>query len=81
MRGFTPYLLLGFIVWVAIHNQLAAFMKLATTINWNIAPPAILADSASATGASAISSVLGSSGGGGGIMGDVVKALPIIGSL
>ena len=66
MRGFTPYLLLGFIVWVAIHNQLAAFMKLATTINWNITPPAILADSASATGLSALS-----------IMGNLIKDAPV----
>ena len=65
MRGFTPYLLLGFIVWVAIHNQLAAFMKLATTINWNITPPAILADSASATGSWVLS-----------VMGNLIKDAP-----
>ena len=65
MRGFTPYLLLGFIVWVAIHNQLASFMKLATTINWNITPPAILADSTAATGSSALS-----------VMGNLIKDAP-----
>lgn len=73
MKNFTPFLLLGFIVWIIIHNQLTAYLRLATTLNWNIMPPKILqATGASATGASAISSAFGA----GNIMGDIFDALP-----
>lgn len=66
MKNFTPYLLLAFVIWVAMRGSLQSYVALATHLNWHVQLPAFLSASGGTASGGAASSSAGSASSSGG---------------